>query len=82
MAFKTKPKAKPAKTSKAKKDDYDDTNKGVMFDNAENKAENEKRPDFRGHVNVEGVEYWISGWLKDTKVGTVLSLALQPKDDE
>lgn len=81
MALKSKVKTKPAKAKPAKTEEYDDTNRGVMFDNAENKAENDKRPDFRGHVNVEGVEYWISGWLKDTKVGTVLSLALQVKEE-
>ncbi len=81
MAIKSKMKVKAKPAKKAKEIEYDDTNKGVMFDNAENKAENEKRPDFRGHVNVDGTEYWISGWLKDTKVGTVLSLALQQKDE-
>ena len=37
---------------------YDDTNRGAMFDN--NKAGNPNRPDYKGTINVEGTEYRIS----------------------
>lgn len=41
---------------------YDDTNSGMMSRN-DNKT-NENQPDFKGFVNVEGVEYWLSAWVK------------------
>lgn len=28
------------------------------------KGDNEKRPDYRGSVNVDGVEYWLSAWIR------------------
>lgn len=45
--------------------DYDNTNTGAMF--ANDKQGNDKRPDRRGSLNVEGVDYWISGWLRKKK---------------
>ena len=42
--------------------DYDNTNQGAIFKN--DKAGNEKRPDYNGSLNVEGVEYWISCWIR------------------
>lgn len=41
---------------------YDNTNSGSIFKN--DKGENEKRPDFKGSINIEGKEYWISGWKR------------------
>jgi hypothetical protein len=42
--------------------DYDNTNTGAIFKN--DKAGNDKRPDYKGSLNVEGVEYWISCWIR------------------
>lgn len=42
--------------------DYDNTNRGGIWKN--DKKETEKHPDFRGDINVEGVEYWVSGWKR------------------
>lgn len=47
--------------------DYDNTNTGTLFVN--DKAGNDKRPDFKGSLNVNGVEYWISSWLKSPRAG-------------
>lgn len=41
---------------------YDNTNRGVLF--KADKQGNESRPDYSGSVNVEGVEYFFSGWIK------------------
>lgn len=63
---------------------YDNTNSGILARN--DKQGNEKRPDYRGSLNVGGVEYWISGWLRDGKEGSklagqkYLSLKVEPKD--
>jgi hypothetical protein len=63
---------------------YDNTNRGMLTRN--DKQGNESRPDYRGSINVAGVEYWISGWLREGREGTKLegqkymSLSVQPKD--
>lgn len=59
--------------------DFDNTNRGFVAVN--DRKENEKHPDYKGSLNVNGVEYWISGWKKTTKAGKkILSLSIQPKD--
>ena len=60
--------------------DYDNTNTGALFVN--DKQGNEKRPDSKGSINVEGVEYWISAWRKTSKDGSkkFLSLQVERKD--
>ncbi len=39
-----------------------------------------KHPDYRGSANIDGLEYWISGWVKDGQNGKFLSLAFQLKE--
>ena len=41
---------------------YDNINKGSLFKN--DRKETANRPDYKGSINVEGTEYWISGWIK------------------
>jgi hypothetical protein len=60
--------------------DFDNTNRGSLFNN-EKKTE-EKHPDLSGSINIEGVEYWLSGWKKKSKAGTgFLSLSVRPKQE-
>ena len=61
---------------------YDDTNRGVLFRETEKKTPN--HPDMRGNINVDGVEYWLSGWTKTSKDGSkkFLSLSVQPKEQQ
>lgn len=59
--------------------DRDNTNSGALFKNdTEGKSEN--FPPYGGSINVEGVEYWVSAWVKDGKKGKFFSLALKPKE--
>jgi len=59
--------------------DYDNTNTGAMF--ANDKGDNDKRPDRKGSLNVDGVDYWISGWLRESKEGKkFLSLKVERKE--
>jgi len=53
---------------------YDNTNKGALFVN--DRKESDRHPDWKGSLNIDGVEYWISGWAKSTARGDVISLAL------
>ena len=57
---------------------YDNTNSGALFKN--DKQGNENWPDYRGQINVDGQDFWISAWLKTSKKdGTkYMSLAIQP----
>ena len=58
---------------------YDNTNSGALFRNE--KRQNDKQPEFNGTVNVEGAEYYLSAWVKESKAGKkFFSLALTPKD--
>jgi len=60
--------------------EYDNTNKGVLFRDAE-KAEGSKKPDYTGKLNVNGKDYRLAGWLREAKTGTkFLSLSIsEPK---
>jgi hypothetical protein len=42
--------------------DYDNSNQGAIWKNDKKMTEN--HPDFRGDLNVDGVEYWVSAWLR------------------
>lgn len=64
---------------------FDDTNKGVLFKNEKGK---DSHPDYRGSVNVEGVEYWFSGWIKTAGPNAknpgskFLSVSVEKKDEK
>lgn len=59
--------------------DYDNTNKGALFQAKEKKTD--KHPDYDGSINVDGHDYWVSGWKKVSKNGnTFLSLSVKRKD--
>jgi hypothetical protein len=57
---------------------YDNTNKGVLFLN--DRKEQDKHPDRKGSINIDGKEYWLSGWDKKTSRGDTISLSVQPKE--
>lgn len=59
---------------------YDNEKSGVLFKN--DKDGNEKRPDYKGSIQIEGVEYWLSAWIKDGKRGKFLSLKAEAKEVE
>ena len=65
---------------------YDNTNSGLLAKN--DKQGNESRPDYRGSINVDGREYWLSAWIKQGREGTKLagqkymSLSVKPKDEQ
>lgn len=44
---------------------YDNTNKAVIFKN--DQKGNEKAPSYKGTINVEGKDYEISLWVKESE---------------
>lgn len=65
---------------------YNNDNTGLLARN--DRKEKDTHPDFRGSINVEGVDYWLSGWIKVGKEGGKLagkkffSLSLERKESD
>jgi hypothetical protein len=59
---------------------YDNTNRGIISKNT--RKETEAHPDIKGQINIDGVEYWLDGWLKQKNDGTgsFYSLSVKPKN--
>jgi len=53
-------------------------NSGVLF--ANDKKDNDKAPNYKGNMMVDGQEYWLSAWVKEGKNGKFLGLAVSPRD--
>jgi hypothetical protein len=58
--------------------DYDNTNRGVLFKN--DRKESDKHPDYKGSINVDGVEHWLDAWIKTGAKGKFMSLSINPKE--
>jgi hypothetical protein len=58
---------------------YDNKNRGAIFQNKK-KREGKDDPDRSGSINVEGVDYWINGWLKEKDGEKYMSLAVKRKE--
>ena len=55
--------------------DYDNTNSGALF---KNDSDNANAPNYKGKLNVEGKDYDISAWIKESKAGKkYMSLSVQ-----
>jgi uncharacterized protein (DUF736 family) len=61
---------------------YDNSNRGAIFKNDDKQQDN--HPDYKGSLNVNGVDLWVSGWLKTSeKTGKkFMSLSVKPKEDK
>ena len=60
--------------------EYLDVNRGALFRNDNKQQDN--HPDYKGSIIVNGVDFWISAWLKTSeKTGKkFMSLSVKPKD--
>lgn len=59
--------------------EYDDTNRGALFKN--DRKEKDTHPDYKGSLNVGGVDHWLDAWLKKDKNGkTYMSVLVKPKE--
>ena len=73
--------------------EYDNTNRGVLFVNMKKDKNNPKdnKPDRNGSINIQGQEYWISGWIalddkgnpkKDKDGNPYMRLSVQLKEGQ
>lgn len=54
---------------------------GSLFKN--DRKDKPSHPDYKGTFKVKGEEYWVSGWIKETKGGDkYLSCAMTLKDEQ
>lgn len=60
--------------------EFDNTDRGVLYRN-ENKT-SDNHPDYSGSVNVAGADYWLSGWLKESKKDGKKFFSLSVKQKE
>lgn len=79
MPFKNKKNGKKASPKEA---EFDNTNRGVLFENTDKKSKN--HPDYKGSfTDSKGNEFWIAAWEKESQAGQdYLSLAFTPKETE
>lgn len=62
---------------------YDRTNRGAIWKN--DKKEKDTHPDFKGDLNVNGVEYWVSAWKRKPDANPkapALSFSITPKQEQ
>jgi hypothetical protein len=59
---------------------YDKTNSGTIAKNTRKTQDN--HPDITGSINVDGKDWWLSGWKKSNKSdgSTFYSLSVKPKE--
>jgi hypothetical protein len=53
---------------------------GAIFKN-DTSGRPENFPGYGGSANIDGVEYWISAWVKDGQKGKFFSLSFKRKDE-
>jgi hypothetical protein len=52
---------------------------GSLFKN--DRQQHDRQPQYTGNCKIDGVEYWISAWIKESQSGKrFFSLSFQPKD--
>jgi hypothetical protein len=64
---------------------FDNTNRGTLGKNKKkdkSDPSHEKKPDYSGKINIEGKDYWLSGWLREGQDGEkFFSLSVQPQEE-
>lgn len=59
---------------------FDRTNTGTLGRNK--RKEKDTHPEYTGQINIEGVDYWLSAWVKDGNGEKFFSLSVKPKDQQ
>jgi len=61
---------------------YDNTNRGQLWGSKDKQKDTDR--DFQGSINIEGVEYWLSGWRRtsDNPNAPALKLSVTKKESK
>ena len=62
---------------------YDNTNRIALWGNKDKQTDN--HPDFKGSLNIGGVEYWVSAWKRkegQNPASPALSGSIEPKEEK
>jgi hypothetical protein len=57
---------------------YDNTNRFALFKN--NNKRNDRDAEYTGTVNIDGIEYWLNGWVKEGQKGRFFSGTVKAKE--
>ena len=57
---------------------YDNTNRGTLGKNQ--RREKDTHPEYTGQIDIDGVGYWLSAWVKEGQGGKFFSLSVKPKE--
>lgn len=60
--------------------DYDNTNRGILSKN--DRREKDTQPEYTGTLNVDGIDFWVNGWVKERKDGSGKFFSLTVKRKE
>lgn len=59
---------------------YDNTNRGTLGKNR--RREKDTHPEYTGQIDINGVGYWLSAWVKEGQGGKFFSLSVKPKEPQ
>lgn len=63
--------------------EHDNTNRGAIWKNDD--KQNDNHPDFKGSLNVDGVDFWVSAWKRKEGASAkspALTFRVQPKEEK
>jgi hypothetical protein len=55
-------------------------NSGILFRNDDKEPGNARDRDYQGEATINGVEYWMSGWIKEGRKGKFMTFSFKAKD--
>ena len=61
---------------------YDNHNRGAIWRN--DNRQSDKHPHFSGSINIDGKDFWLSGWKRADDASDrapLVSFSVRPKDD-
>jgi hypothetical protein len=61
--------------------EYDNNLRGALFKN--NKRTKDTQPEYTGNCEINGTEFWVSAWIRESKNGEkFFSMAYTPKETQ
>lgn len=60
--------------------EYSNENRWTLFRNT--RKASDTHADYNGSLNINGVEYWLNGWIREGKNGKFFSGTVKPKQPQ